>query len=577
MEKGDVAMKQIDCSSFIDKAKKLTPRHCLEQMMKFLEYDVSGESLLMEIYGLRSTGKTTLMQQLVALSDTPIDEWLYLEADDGDTIDDVEHAILQAQDNGIKHVIIDEITNLKDFINHANILADVLASSNLHIIIAGTDSLSIAFANKDSLYHRVIKIPTTYISFAEHCQVYGQTDLDDYIKHGGLMDNHNLKPLVHDISSCKDYVNTSIAENISRSVSRISNINDSSANIKKIPVRELSAVIERMVEDYSGKFDLDLFTKELFAVVLTSIPKEMTKESRGTAIFTPFQRNQLQKQRQEIIKEFTPLINATGTVSVEITTRDVNIIQEYLEEMDVLSITHTKYFRSKSTEPFKNIAYGNNDEIYLIQPSIKYYHLIQSTNYIKESERYDALSEAQRTATIGFVETYILGLMTEQVVLFDVKHSLPLDKYSVYKTVFTSDKKDDYRREIDLMICDKEANAHWSFEIKHSSELVQIINEHGFSTGQDKNLVAPEVVEVLNRQYGKSQGTYVLYNGKSSYSATETVWLNISDFLIAVDKYKDMDLAIKALLQDIPIDGSVEQIKSVDNVPDVEQDDDIDP
>jgi len=40
----------------------------------------------------------------------------------------------------------------------------------------------------------------------------------------------------------------------------------------------------------SGKFDLDLFTKELFAVVLTSIPKEMTKESRGTAIFTPFQR-----------------------------------------------------------------------------------------------------------------------------------------------------------------------------------------------------------------------------------------------------------------------------------------------
>ena len=45
--------------------------------------------------------------------------------------------------------------------------------------------------------------------------------------------------------------------------------------------------------------------------------------------------------------------------------------------------------------------------------------------------------------------------------------------------------------------------------------------------------------------YGDRENICVLYNGKSVTDTTGTEYYNISDFLFAVDEYRDMDKAME--------------------------------
>lgn len=195
-------MKQLFPSDFKGSYKE--KRDAYDSVMKFVESDLCREGNVAVIYGLRRTGKTTIMEQVMTENADKL-TFRFLEAEKDDTMDVLYSYLDDAVKECVDCVFVDEVTFISDFIDDSASLADIYAKQGLRIVLAGTDSLCFTFAEHSSLYDRTVHINTTYIPFEEHCRVLGTRDMDDYISYGGLM-RKGAKPedhIVYDIDSAR--------------------------------------------------------------------------------------------------------------------------------------------------------------------------------------------------------------------------------------------------------------------------------------------------------------------------------------------------------------------------------------
>lgn len=217
-------------------------------------------------------------------------------------------------------------------------------------------------------------------------------------------------------------------------------------------------------------------------------------------------------------------------------------LERWLKTLNLLSVIEERTFEKVmgSWKTYKPVyAY------HIVQPAIKYNHLRKAIEYIKENEKYICLNEHQQEEYMRFLEEKVKENMTEQIVIFDVMNSLPQNRYMVCKLNFLTNN--DTVGEYDMLIYDKHENKYWGFLIKHTSNPFNEYDEHGKYIGQGKILINAEIQEVVNEYYGNRENIGVLYNGKPTITTTGTEYYNISDFLFAVDKYRDMDKAMELL------------------------------
>ena len=126
-------------------------RSILPDLMKFLRWPTEGRVCL--VYGLRRTGKTTMLQQAVLeMTAEERSKAAYFKVRDGDTLDDVAHRLDALEAEGIRYVLIDEITLAKDFIDGASLFSDVYAMSGMKIVLSGTDSLGFWMSVNQELF-----------------------------------------------------------------------------------------------------------------------------------------------------------------------------------------------------------------------------------------------------------------------------------------------------------------------------------------------------------------------------------------------------------------------------------------
>ena len=170
---GNTGLTQVYQNKHINHLKK---RESFQDLIGYLHKD--NDSQLCSLYGLRRTGKTTLMAQAAETLDPSTVIWIHCEI--GDSMQDVKNAI-QAHPS-CQFIFIDEATRLENFIDTSSILADrYCAEQGKKIIIAGTDSLGIRFSLNRGLFDRTHVIHTTYIPFKEHRYLLGTSDIDKYI------------------------------------------------------------------------------------------------------------------------------------------------------------------------------------------------------------------------------------------------------------------------------------------------------------------------------------------------------------------------------------------------------------
>ena len=152
-------------------------------MQQFVNREIDGKIYI--LYGLRRTGKTTLLFQMI--SKLPLEQTAYIKVKTTDNMSKLTKDLDVLGKNGCKYVFIDEITLMEDFINTAADLSDIFAMMGMKIIVSGMDSLGFAMANRDELYDRSVTIHTSFIPFREYSRLLDIDSVDSYIEYGGTL------------------------------------------------------------------------------------------------------------------------------------------------------------------------------------------------------------------------------------------------------------------------------------------------------------------------------------------------------------------------------------------------------
>ena len=191
------------------------------------------------LYGLRRTGKTTLIRQIILNMRT-------------------------LEEQGYKYIFVDEVTLMEDFIEGAALFSDIYASSGMKLVLSGTDSLGFIFTKHEQLYDRCIMLHTTFISYREFEQVLGIQGIDNYIRYGGTMSisgvNYNDSTFTTK-QSTDEYIDSAIARNIQHSLKYYQDGGHFRNLYDLYEKGELTSAINRVVEDINHRFTKEVLTR----------------------------------------------------------------------------------------------------------------------------------------------------------------------------------------------------------------------------------------------------------------------------------------------------------------------------
>lgn len=511
-------------------------RYAVQQVRDFIESDKALDGNILILYGLRRTGKTTIMEQaLSTYKDKELCE--FYEIHEKDNMQDIYNIIIDSEKRGVNIICFDEITKAEDFIRDSALLADVFAKEGMRIIVTGTDSLSFNFATNRELYDRTIRIRTTHIPFAEHCEIFNTNDIDDYICFGGLMSKGKTEDEVHDYNSACKYLDSAVSENIVNSLNK----NRHDSPLKKLSIKELQTIIEKMVELYSGQFEREDLQNELTKATIT-YPIKFLNNIIDKSITRPIISNS-----KQIVKEFVKAINADTEIKTIIDEEMINELKDYLRTLNVVSVTST--INLKFQEQIGWTSGREQYEYHIIQPALKYNHLQKGKDYIYNSSYYDKLLPIEQKYLTNKLEEKIYGDMLEQIVLFDINKALNVNlvrfdkpQYKVYKpSFFVNDQK---KGEYDMLIYEVELNRYWGFEIKHTT--MPFID-------QEKHLQNEAFFPILEQNFVHRENVCVLYRGEPFFSeGSDTIYLNVADFLCSINHTHNIEKTISDLTQNIP-------------------------
>lgn len=169
------------------------------QLGQIQEYLVSPtQEKVCTLYGLRRTGKTTIMLQavkwLIEVQGVSADEILWITGEE-DTVDTMVDLRAVLDNFKGKFVFIDEIGYFGYFIERAAILYDFYTvGEGKKLVIAGTNVVSIFVSRLSSMYGRQLLVRMPALSFFEHCKfVLKKEDptwdeFITYLQHGGLFE-----------------------------------------------------------------------------------------------------------------------------------------------------------------------------------------------------------------------------------------------------------------------------------------------------------------------------------------------------------------------------------------------------
>ena len=485
---------------------KYGKRDCFSTLQKFVNGSYDGKICI--LYGLRRTGKTTLLFQM--LSELPIEKTAYIKVQ---TIDDMSRLTKDLKvlfELGYRYVFIDEITLLSDFIDTAAVLSDVFSMMGMKIVVSGTDSLGFAMANRDELYDRSVTIHTSFIPFREYARLLNIRSVDSYIEYGGTLKMENMsfddpdaafdEVAFRDDESTRKYIDTAISRNIQHTLKN-DHYGEYFNQLRELYEKgELTNVINRIVQHMNHRFVLRVVEDEFKfhdfgsakELLLHDLPAE-----RATVLYDVFV-----KQILERLKAFFEVKEKSET-TVSITQEHIDKVKKYLLMLDLIVNCPERYESGKQAE---HIGFSQPGMRYAIAKALVY-SLMQDAYFA-------SISEADKAYITGKILDDVKGRMLEDIVLLEVRKTAP-STMEAFKFKF------DAGGEFDMVIYDKTNQNCRIYEIKHSTEA----NEK-----QPLHLRDAEKCQIVEKRFGPISGKFVLYRGKDTF-AEGVQYLNVENFL----------------------------------------------
>lgn len=485
---------------------KYGKRDCFSTLQKFVNGSYDGKICI--LYGLRRTGKTTLLFQM--LSELPIEKTAYIKVQTTDDMSRLTKDLKVLFELGYRYVFIDEITLLNDFIDTAAVLSDVFSMMGMKIVVSGTDSLGFAMANRDELYDRSVTIHTSFIPFREYARLLNIRSVDSYIEYGGTLKMENMsfddpdaafdEVAFRDDESTRKYIDTAISRNIQHTLKN-DHYGEYFNQLRELYEKgELTNVINRIVQHMNHRFVLrvveDEFKSHDFGSAKELLLHDLPAE-RATVLY-----DVNEKQILERLKAIIEVKEKSET-TVPITQEHIDKVKKYLLMLDLIVNCPERYESGKQAE---HIVFSQSGMRYAIAKALVY-SLMQDAYFA-------SIPEADKAYITGKILDDVKGRMLEDIVLLEVCKAEP-STMEAFKFKF------DAGGELDMVIYDKTSQNCRIYEIKHSAK----VNEK-----QTIHLRDAEKCQIVENRFGPISGKFVLYRGKDTF-AEGVQYLNVENFL----------------------------------------------
>ena len=485
---------------------KYGKRDCFSTLQKFVAGSYGGKICI--LYGLRRTGKTTLLFQM--LSELPIERTAYIKVQTTDDMSRLTKDLKVLFELGYRYVFIDEITLLNDFIDTAAVLSDVFSMMGMKIVVSGTDSLGFAMANRDELYDRSVTIHTSFIPFREYARLLNICSVDSYIEYGGTLKMENMsfddpdaafdEVAFRDDESTRKYIDTAISRNIQHTLKN-DHYGEYFNQLRELYEKgELTNVINRIVQHMNHRFVLrvveDEFKSHDFGSAKELLLHDLPAE-RATVLY-----DVNEKQILERLKAIIEVKEKSET-TVPITQEHIDKVKKYLLMLDLIVNCPERYESGKQAE-----------HIVFSQPGMRYAIAKALVYSLMQDAYFASISEADKAYITGKILDDVKGRMLEDIVLLEVCKAAP-STMEAFKFKF------DAGGEFDMVIYDKTSKNCRIYEIKHSTEA----NEK-----QTLHLRDAEKCQIVEKRFGPISGKFVLYRGKDTF-AEGVQYLNVENFL----------------------------------------------
>ena len=493
-------------------ASQYERRDCFSKIQDFLKTPAADKVCL--VFGLRRTGKTTLLKQLVlAMNEEEQKSAIYIKASTENTIEELNADLKLANKLKYKYVLIDEITLIEKFIDNAALLSDVYAVQGMKIVLSGTDSLGFWFAQNEELYDRAVTVYTTFVPFREYSRLLKIDDIDEYIRYGGTLkagetnfedtDANAFDASFRTDESTRRYIDTAIAQNIQHSLKCYDRGNHFRNLIDLYKKDELTNAINRIIEDMNQAFTVDVITRDFNSSDLGSAKDLLRREkdeSKRTDFLDTFDASEVTKKLMDILKN-----RNKERQSIEIKEVHIQEITEYLKALDLLQIDYTE-----------NIPISNKKEerIIFTQSGMRFCQAQVLVYSLMQDEVFGSLTGNLRDIITEKILEDVQGRMLEDIVFLETKRTYG-SKRNVFKLKFASG-------EFDMVIQDKAKKQCEIFEIKHSKQMVST---------QYRHINNEEKIELTEAQFGKVVRKCVLYRGESQVLENGIEYKNVEEFL----------------------------------------------
>lgn len=494
---------------FVKPVTKWVKRECYQQLHDYVYGDIQDRVYI--LYGLRRTGKTTLIRQLISEMDASMrSKAVFIQIQDSKTLDDVNQDLNVLEKKGYQYVFIDEVTLLNDFIEGAALFSDVFAASGMKIVLSGTDSLGFMFTEDEELYDRCIMCHTTFIPYREFERVLGIVGIDDFIRYGGTMSlgGKQYNDMIFATKKSTDeYVDSAIARNIQHSLKNYKYEGHFRSLWDLYEKNELTNAINRIVEDMNHRFTMEVLTRDFKSNDLRISASNLRKDRKEpTDILDRIDILKVNEMLKSLLE-----IKDKEEQKVEIQDAHRYEIKEYLDLLDLTVEIESRwmsdYNRRESRTAFS-------------QPGMRYSQAEALVKSLMQDDMFRGLSFEERKRVTERIIDEIKGRMMEDIVLLETK--LSKKNCEVFRLQFAIG-------EFDMVVFNPDEGTCEIYEIKHSKEVV---------LQQCKHLLDEQKCKDTEFRYGTITGKYVIYRGATTSlvqagleTPEDVAYLNVEEYL----------------------------------------------
>ena len=486
-------------------------RDCFGEIMKFLRG--STEDRVLAIYGLRRTGKTTMLRQAIAdLGPELFSKTAYVKVREADTTEKLGRDMDRLYRQGFRYVFVDEVTLMEDFIDGAAIFSDVYAPMGMKIVLSGTDSLGFWLSEKGELYDRAYLVHTTWIPYREHRRLLGTADVDAYIRFGGTLRAGSLDfgkvpydASFRDDESTREYVDTAIAHNIQHSLLRFQGGRYLPARLAEMARKnELTDLINRIIEDMNHRFVADVLRETFKSHDLgLSAHNLLVDRIRRSDVLTRVDRPAV----TERLKSLLDILDGNERTE-SFDQGDIAWLKKYLAALDLTIDV-----------PVVNVDPAIPIELRTLftQPGMRYAQAQALVRALVPDPVFAAQDYDEMSRIASRILDDVRGRMLEDIVLMETVRMFAAGWQSrrAFKLMFP-------RGEYDLVVADPDSRTCSIFEIKHSLTRTK---------DQARHLRDGEMLSATEMQFGRIAERTVLYRGEDFSEPDGVVYRNVEEYL----------------------------------------------